>query len=210
MMLMELFVPKGALTEAQRRRVSERLVTEVMSAENAPADLLERGRALTYVVIHESEAMVGGRPADVAAPPQYVVRVSVPGAHNTDGMRAELVARVTRVLSEVAGDPHRLYREPHAWVHLIEVPDGNMGTFGQVVRIGDIMKLVVNPEAGPPESSTPADEAAPVTAIDPICGMTVALTDTAITLVQDGTTYAFCSTACRDVFAARQRAATAG
>lgn len=209
MMLMELFVPQGVLTAARRLRVSERLVTEVMSAENAPADLIERGRAMTYVVVHESEAMVGGRPVAASAPPHYVVRVSVPAEHNTDGIRAELVARITRVLAEVDDDPQRLYQEPHVWVHIIEVPDGNMGAFGQVVRIGDIMKLVVNSGAKPTGRGTPPAKAAPATAIDPICGMTVALTDTAITLVQDGNTYAFCCTACRDVFAAQPRAVTA-
>ena len=209
MMLMELFVPKGALTAERRLRVSERLVAEVMSAENAPADLIDRGRAMTYVVVHESDAMVGGRPAAATASPHYVVRVSVPAEHNTDGIRAELVARMTRVLAEVDDDPQRLYQEPHLWVHIIEVPDGNMGAFGRVVRIGDIMKLVVNPGAIPTGRGTPPAEEAPATAIDPICGMTVALTATAITLVQDGTTYAFCCTACRDVFAAQRRAVPA-
>jgi YHS domain-containing protein/phenylpyruvate tautomerase PptA (4-oxalocrotonate tautomerase family) len=206
-MLMELFVPKGALSDDQRRRVSERLVTEVMRADTAPADLIARGRAMSYVVVHESDAMVGGRPVDATEPPHYVVRVSVPAEHNTDGMRAEIVARITRALAEVDADPHRLYQAPTAWVHIIEVPDGNMGAFGQVMRIGDIVKLVVNPEAAPTGRSTPPESAAPDTVIDPICGMSVALTDTAITLTRDGAVYAFCSTACRDIFAAQQRAA---
>jgi phenylpyruvate tautomerase PptA (4-oxalocrotonate tautomerase family) len=123
MMLIEMFVPQGSLTEEQRLRVSERLVTAVMSAENAPADLLARGRAMTYVAIHESAALVSGRPPGATDPPQYVVRVSVPGAHNTDAIRAEIVARVTRVLAELDDDPQRLYREPHAWVQIIEVPE---------------------------------------------------------------------------------------
>jgi YHS domain-containing protein len=82
-----------------------------------------------------------------------------------------------------------------------------MGVFGQVVRIGDIMKLVVNPGSKPAGNGHPTAGVSSATAIDPICGMTVALTDTAITLVQDGETYAFCCTACRDAFAAQQDAA---
>jgi hypothetical protein len=69
MMLMELFVPQGSLTEEQRLRVSERLVTAVMSAEQAPADLIDRGRAMTYVAIHESAALAGGRPRGATEPP---------------------------------------------------------------------------------------------------------------------------------------------
>lgn len=205
MMLMELFVPQGALTAEQRRRVSERLVAEVMSAERAPADLIARSRAMTYVMIHESEALVGGRALDAGEPPRYLVRVSVPGAHTTDAMRAETVARVTRVLAEIDGDGQRLYDEPHAWVQLIEVPDGNMGAFGQVLRIGDIMQLAIK-GTRPTGNGTPA-EAVPDTVIDPICGMTVALTPDALTLTLDGDTYAFCSPACRDLFAAQHGAA---
>ncbi|HEX5503644.1 MAG TPA: hypothetical protein VFW96_13555 [Thermomicrobiales bacterium] len=208
MMLIELFAPRDALTAEQRRRVSARLVAEVMSAERAPADLIARSRAMTYVMIHESEALVGGRPLGPTAPPHYVVRVSVPGAHTTDAMRAEVVARVTRVLAEVDGDGRRLYDEPHAWVQLIEVPDGNMGAFGQVLRIGDIMHLAIE-GTRPAGDGAPAG-AAPETAIDPICGMTVALTADALTLTHDGATHAFCSTACRDLFAAQHGAATAG
>lgn len=206
MMLMELFAPQGALTEEQRLQVSEWLVAAVFQAEHAPAELLARGRALTQVMIHESAALVGGRPVDPTSPPRFVVRVSVPAGHNTDATRAELVKRVTRVLADIDDDPQRLYREPHAWVQIIEVPDGNMGTLGQVVRIGDIMRLVIDPEAAPAASGPATGTVA--TAIDPICGMAVALTDATITLVQDGETHAFCCTACRDLFATQRGIAT--
>ena len=132
----------------------------------------------------------------------------MPARHLTDGMRGELVAPVTRVLSEFEEDPQRLYREPSVWVHLVEVPDGNMGAFGRVLHLADIMKMVVNPEPKPAERGEPADEPAPPgTAVDPICGMCVALTDTTITLEHDGTTHAFCCGGCRDVFAAQNAAA---
>ncbi|MGH2587441.1 MAG: hypothetical protein ACRDJE_21200, partial [Dehalococcoidia bacterium] len=89
------------------------------------------------------------------------------------------------------------------------VPDGNLGAFGRVMRLADIMKMIVNPGDKPTESSLPADQAASGTAVDPICGMTVRLTETAITLEQNGTTVGFCSTACRDIFAAQQPTVTA-
>lgn len=53
------------------------------------------------------------------------------------------------------------------------------------------------------EGGIPADEPLPGTAVDPVCGMTVALTDNAITLEHEGTTYAFCCAGCRDSFAAQ-------
>ena len=53
MLLIELFAPKGALREEQRRGLSGRLVTEVMNAPDAPEALtgaIERGRALSQAV----------------------------------------------------------------------------------------------------------------------------------------------------------------
>ena len=44
--------------------------------------------------------------------------------------------------------------------------------------------------------------AAPPDAIDPICGMTVAITVGAINATHDGTTYYFCSAGCRRRFLA--------
>ena len=97
MLFIELFAPKGALDEEQRRRLSWRLVTEVMNVPDAPDTLIgaiERGRALSQAVVHEPDAWsVGGREADPTDAPRYVVRVSMPARHLTDGMRAELLLR---------------------------------------------------------------------------------------------------------------------
>lgn len=205
MMFIELFVPAGALSADRRRGLSERLVTEVMAADGAPADLIERGRALSWLVVHEPETWtVAGQPVDPAQAPRYLVRVSVPAGHNTDGMRAELVTRITRVLAEVDDDPQRVYREPAAWVHIVELPDSRIGAFGRPMPLADITRLIMRGDA----PTHPADnEPAMPTAVDPICGMTVSLTDNAITLDHEGTTYAFCSPGCRDIFTPQHREA---
>ncbi|MEU4293191.1 TRASH domain-containing protein [Kribbella sp. NPDC026596] len=44
------------------------------------------------------------------------------------------------------------------------------------------------------------------TAVDPVCGMTVQLFGTPITLVHNDATYAFCCAGCRNVFAERASA----
>lgn len=205
--LVELFAPKGSVTEERRRRLGERLVTELISAPGAPADLVERGRAISWLVVHEPEVwIVGGRRVDASEPPRFIVRVSVPGGHLNDAMRAEMVARITRVLAEDDADPQRLYRDPDAWVQIIEVPDGNIGAFGRVMSTADITGLVVH--GAPPEQTAPAGNGhGDALAVDPICGMTVAPTDDAIAFARDGVTYFFCSEACRDLFAGRAEAA---
>jgi YHS domain-containing protein len=191
-----------------------------MAADGAPAGMIERGRAVSWLVVHEPEIWtVAGRPVDPAEAPRYLVRVTVPGGHNTERMRAALVERVTRVLTEVDDDPRRLYEgederqradgrgfhEPAAWVHIVELPDGQIGAFGRTMRLADITRMIVHGDA-PGPSSAPDDPAVP-TAVDPICGMTVNLTEDAITLEHDGTPYAFCNPGCRDAFAAQHRAA---
>jgi YHS domain-containing protein len=204
MMFIELFAPKGALSEEQRRRLGEQLI-EVMSEESAPAAVIEAWRGICQVVIHEPDTwIVGGRPVDPAEPPRYVVRVSVPGSWRKD-MSAEVISRFTRVLAEADADPQRLYQEPHVWVHVVGVPEGSCGAFGRAMRSTDIVKLITKPYREAPKGNFPIRERAPGTAIDPICGMAVPLTNTAITLELGGTTYAFCSPGCRAVFAEEQR-----
>lgn len=205
MNLIELFSPKGALRDDQRRRLGERLVTELIRADGAPPDLIARGRDLTWLVVHEPEVWtVGGQPADPGDPPRYLVRASVPGGHMNDGMRAELVRRLTRVIAEVDDDPQRIYEHPHAWVHINEVPSGHMGAFGQVMPTVDIVRMVVTGDvpSGPVAADVAAGHDVPVTVVDPVCGMTVVRDDHAITMDVDGTTHGFCSPSCRDVFAA--------
>lgn len=207
MMLIELFAPRGALTQDQRRRVGERLLTELTNADEVPPDVLERARALWQVVVHEPETwIVGGGPLEPSEPPRYLVRMSVPQGSLNDETRADRIATITRVLAEVDEDPQRFYHEPHLWVHLIEVPEHNFGAMGQMFRTADIMNMITDTGHGDaPGSDRTADGPAPETAIDPICGMTVKLTDTTLTAEQGGTTYAFCGSGCRDLFIERQQ-----
>jgi YHS domain-containing protein len=210
MMFIELFAPKGALSAEQRRQIGQRLVTEFMTEEeeqSAPAAVIESWRALTQVVVHELDTwVVGGRPVEPGEPPHYVVRVSVPGAWRKD-MSAEVIARITRVLAEVDADSQRLYREPQAWVHVVGIAEGSYGVLGQAVGSSEIIKMITRPFRESPDRDALIKAAAPGTAIDPICGMTVPLSDAAITLEHEGVTYAFCSAGCRAVFTEELRAA---
>lgn len=209
MTLIELFAPKGALDAAARDRLGERLVAALISGDGVPADILERGRTHTWVVVHEPAAWIAGGVAVASdAPARYLVRVSVPAGHLNDGMRAELVTRVTRSLAESVPDPERLYHETDAWVHILELPDGSIGTLGQVVSTADIVRMTVDGDykrhvIGRAHAQA-TDPHGPATVIDPICGMSVVLDDGALTLDVNGTTYGFCSETCREVFRKRE------
>lgn len=207
MMFFEVYVPKGALSLEQRARLGERLIGEFLTAEEtatAPAEVVAAGQAIQQVVFHEVEPwIVGTRRAGVAEPPRYVVRLSVPGAWRKE-MSATAVERVTRVLAsmdaELGLSPRRLYEEPAAWVHVLGVPEGGLGAFGRVQTSADLVRLITAPFRESPDRDALVGAAAPGTALDPICGMTVELDAGAITFERDGQTYGFCSPGCLQVF----------
>src|SRR3954447_7190262 len=70
--------------------------------------------------------------------------------------------------SDPGPDPERLYREPHAEVHVLGVPEGGYGAFGRVVGDSALSEMIS-------ESVRGTAEAPPGMAIDPVCGATVPL-----------------------------------
>lgn len=208
MVLIELYVPKDSLSQEQRRQLAERLVHEMTTGESAPEAVLEAARAFFQVVAHAPETwIVDGRAVDPAEPPRYIVRVTVPAAWRKE-MSEHVIALITRVIAEMDANPQRLYEEPHVWVQVVGILEGSYGLFGKVMRSTDIVEEMVRPmtEAG---ADALLRDPPPGMAIDPVCGMTVPMGETAVTWVHEGTTYAFCSTACRTVFKERQRAVAA-
>ena len=153
MPFVELFTPKGAVAPERLTQIGEQLVAEVMLAEGAPDTA--SARSISWLLVNEIDVwMVGGRRVDPSEPARFVVRVAVPAGSLDDAKRADMVARVTRVLAEADDDPDRLYREPDAWVHINEIPEGNWGGFGRVVRFADIASVVVNPSPEPAEAGS--------------------------------------------------------
>jgi len=141
MPFVEVFTPRGAIPEARRNAVGERLVAEVMEAEGAPDT--PAARSISWLVWQEVDGWwVGGHRA--GAEPRFVVRVGVPAGSLDEARRLDIVERVTRVLAAADDDPARLTREPLAWVHINEIPEGNWGAMGRVVRFADIVEYVVS------------------------------------------------------------------
>jgi len=145
MPFVEVFTPRGAVSEERREEVGGRLVAEVMRAEGAPDT--PAARAISWLVWQEIDGWwVGGRRVGAGEAPRYVVRVGVPAGSLDDRKRRDMVERVTRVLG-ATDEPGRLEREPVAWVHINEVPEGNWGAMGRVVGFADIVDLVVGGDA---------------------------------------------------------------
>ncbi|MGK8464127.1 tautomerase family protein [Nocardia cyriacigeorgica] len=141
MPFVELFVPKGSLDPEQREKIGSRLVSEVMIAEGAPDT--EVARSISWLVVNEIDAwFVGGRQLPAEEKPKYVVRVGVPAGTMNDDKRRDIVRRVNAVLADADDDPARFTQASTAWVHINEVPEGNWGARGEIVRTEDIVALV--------------------------------------------------------------------
>ncbi|SFQ68837.1 YHS domain-containing protein [Amycolatopsis arida] len=199
MMFIEVFAVRGALDDERRRRIGERLVTDLMpDTGDAPAEVMEAGRSITQVVFHEPvDWYVGGARADASAP-RYLVRASVPEDWR-EQMGEHLVRVFTAVLADVDDDPDRLYRQPDAWIHVVGVPEGGCGVRGEVVGSLDIVKMITRSYRDSPDRFD--REVPPGRGLDPVCGMVVPLEHAVVTREHEGTTYAFCSKGCADVFA---------
>lgn len=142
MPFVELFVPKGSLDPERREEIGGRLVSEVMIAEGAPDT--EAARSISWLVVNEIDAwFVGGRQLPAGEKPRYVVRVGVPAGSMDDDKRRDIVRRVTRVLADADTDPGRFAQATSAWVHINEIPEGNWGARGEIVRFEDIVTLVL-------------------------------------------------------------------
>ncbi|MEV0246919.1 hypothetical protein AB0H76_10060 [Nocardia sp. NPDC050712] len=140
MPFVELFVPKDSLDQEQREKIGSRLVSEVMLAEGAPDT--EAARSISWLVVNEIDAwFVGGRQLPTGEKPKYVVRVGVPAGSLNDDKRHDMVRRVTRVLADADEHPARFTEAGTAWVHINEIPDGNWGARGEIVRLADIVAV---------------------------------------------------------------------
>ena len=143
MPFVELFVPKGSLDQERREKIGGQLVSEVMIAEGAPDT--EAARSISWLVVNEIDAwFVGGRQLPAGEKPKYVVRVGVPAGSMNDDKRRDIVRRVTRVLADADADPGRFTQATAAWVHINEIPEGNWGARGEIVRIEDIAAIVTS------------------------------------------------------------------
>ncbi|MEV0685873.1 hypothetical protein AB0I35_18610 [Nocardia sp. NPDC050378] len=141
MPFVELFVPKGSLGQESREKIGGQLVSEVMLAEGAPDTAA--ARSISWLVVNEIDAwFVGGRQLPAGSSPKYMVRVGVPAGSMNDEKRRDIVRRVNRVLAEADEDPARFADAATAWVHINEIPEGNWGAAGEIVRIEDIVALV--------------------------------------------------------------------
>jgi YHS domain-containing protein len=193
MILIELFVPAGALARAELHDLGRRLTTALMGEDqSAPAEVVEVGLGLTQVVVHQPESwFVAGLPV---GSPRFVVRLTVPASWRKD-MSDHAIGLITRVLA--AGE---LVPPEDVWVYVVGISEGSAGIAGRPMSSTDLVRLITEPYRSG-AAARPAVDLPAGTALDPVCGMTVPLDQSVAVVEHEGTTYAFCSAGCRAVFA---------
>ncbi|GAB1514589.1 YHS domain-containing protein [Actinophytocola sp. KF-1] len=190
-MTVEVFTRPGTFTAAEREHLGQALLTGLLTEEGAPEAVLAKARALTNVLVHEPATWVTN-----GDEPRYLVRLTVPGSWLGTSFGEHMIPKVTEVIAATEADAGRLYREPHCQVQIVGLKEHAVGTLGRVTTATDITRLMTDDYRAAGEQR----DAAPGTAIDPVCGMAVDLATAAITLDHDGTRYAFCAPVCKKVF----------
>jgi xanthine dehydrogenase accessory factor len=77
-------------------------------------------------------------------------------------------------------------------------PEIALSILAELVSVRRRRSVAVAEGVAPDDASPPQ----PGTAVDPVCGMTVLMSDSIIHAEVDGQTYWFCCTGCRDTFLA--------
>lgn len=206
MLLIEIHVPRGVFSEEERQELGQRLIDTLMVEDESHAiEVLDAQRSITQVLVHEPVTWVlGSRPAaDPAAPPRYLVRVTVPGSWRKEvsDYLPEIITDVLAETERAAGrDPERVRREPHAVILVEGISEGGIGIFGKSMgslELSEFISREYRHSTAGGEAPAPAEGKL----IDPVCGMSVDLDESALTLEFEGTLYGFCHGLCRRTFA---------
>ena len=126
---LDLTVTADVLTEEQKPELMRELGAALLQWEGAPDT--EFFRSITWAHLHELPAEAIHTP-DGVADPHAILDITVPAGALSERRKAGIVEDATKLVLDAAGwDAAAGVR---VWVLIHEVPDGNWGAAGQVVR----------------------------------------------------------------------------
>lgn len=126
---LDLTIPADALSEDAQGGLARQLGATLLHWEGAPdTDFF---RSITWAHVHALPAQSIQTP-DGVAEPHAVIEVTVPSGALSERRKAGLVEDVTKVVLEATG--WGAEASLRVWTLIHEVPDGNWGAAGQVVR----------------------------------------------------------------------------
>lgn len=126
----DLTFPAGALSDDAKRELPSQLGAAMLRWEGAPDT--EFFRSITWTHVHELPAEAVHTADGQAELSHFVVDVTVPGGALSDRRKGGLVEEFSKLVRDAAG----LTEEDgvRVWVLIHEVPEGNWGAAGQIVR----------------------------------------------------------------------------
>ena len=126
---LDLTIPAEALSDGDQQELARELGATLLRWEGAPDT--EFFRSITWAHVHPLPAESIQTP-DGVAEPHAVVDITVPSGALSERRKAGLVEDVTKLILEKTGwgDGAGV----RVWTLIHEVPDGNWGAAGQVVR----------------------------------------------------------------------------
>jgi phenylpyruvate tautomerase PptA (4-oxalocrotonate tautomerase family) len=138
MPMIDLTLPKGALSEESRAQLMGDLSRALLRWEGAkPGD--PNAASIAWTFAHEPELVTVAH--EPAREPRYRVVVGVPQGTLGDEEKEGLVAEVTeKVLRAESPDEEPAFEDStRVWVIINEIADGNWGGAGRIFRLADIM-----------------------------------------------------------------------
>jgi phenylpyruvate tautomerase PptA (4-oxalocrotonate tautomerase family) len=145
MPMLDVYIPDQALPAAAEKRLLRQLAEILIEHEGAdPSDPV--ARSLAKVWLHRPAAMLHA--GETPSAPHYKVIASVPQGQLDDVRTASVVADITDAI--LAAEEGRYDQDPlRIWVIGNEIPEGNWGAGGRVVRLADIAGAVLrDPDKG--------------------------------------------------------------
>ena len=130
---LDLTIPAESLSAESQQELARQLGATLLHWEGAPDT--EFFRSITWTHVHALPAESIQTP-DGLAEPHAVVDITVPNGALSERRKAGLVEDVTKVVLEATGwgDDAGI----RVWTLIHEVPDGNWGAAGQVVRFDQL------------------------------------------------------------------------
>jgi phenylpyruvate tautomerase PptA (4-oxalocrotonate tautomerase family) len=126
---LDLTITADVLTEEQKPEMLRELGAALLHWEGAPDT--EFFRSITWAHLHEVPASSIQTP-DGEAAPHAILDITVPGGALSERRKAGIVEDATKIVLDTTG--WGAEAGVRVWVLIHDVPDGNWGAAGQVVR----------------------------------------------------------------------------
>jgi phenylpyruvate tautomerase PptA (4-oxalocrotonate tautomerase family) len=141
---MDITLPQGTFTPTQKASIAHDLSHSLVKWEGREGNARSLGG--TWVFFNEVSAenyAVGGVLQTETV--RYRIFVTVPQGALTDEAKNGLTADVTRILLEAEGAPVDFANSARIYCLMNEVPDGNWGMLGRILRRADFAALLAAP-----------------------------------------------------------------